>query len=342
VKTFETKNDVKLSKPNSKKDSNYSQDGKTNRLNLSKLSDNYFNIKKEPKKENFVQKTEMDDDDDDLLMNCDLISIESKNTSVSTSKKVSNQNFMSNDFPIKRPPSTEVLSSICSNSSSKTNSSNNNNNNKKKMKIDFEPDYEDAKENFEPKPQNKNKGVELHSLSKKPETNKAPLMVINDDEDDDFLNFIASKTTSKPAQLKDLSDQEFLKKCCWSNRPSNKNLSTCSHDIKCSVKTFTGALKQANLNWMQDLVVTNDSGDELSAYIGNDPLADLLQLTCQQAKELFKKFKESGKSQENDENFLLFERKRNEGQEKLRRLNSTMHFKFDFEKQKFCIYKIDK
>ena len=293
-----------------------------------------------------MPKTEMDDDDDDLLMNCDLISIESKNTSISTNKKVSNQNYLSNEFPIKRPPSTEVLSSICSNSSyqsSKTNS-NNNNNNKKKMKIDFEPDYEDAKENFEPKQtaQNKSKGIELHSLNKKPEPNKAPLNIINDDEDDDFLNFIASKTTSKPAQLKDLSDQEFLKKCCWSNRPSNKNLSTCSHDIKCYVKTLTGALKQANLNWMQDLIVINDSGDELNAYIGNDPLTDLLQLTCQQAKELFKKFKESGKSQENDENFLLFERKRNEGQDRLRRLNSTMHFKFDFDKQKFCIYKIDK
>ena len=100
------------------------------------------------------------------------------------------------------------------------------------------------------------------------------IVLIDDDEDVDFLNFIACKRSPKLATLKDLSNTEFLSKCCWANNSTNNKLSTCSHKIKCFVKYLTSGLKQVKLNWVQDLVIANDSGDELDVYIGNEPLND--------------------------------------------------------------------
>ena len=274
-----------------------------------KPNDNFSNIIKEYKS----TKTQ-----NDLLVNCKVISKENF-----SSKSSSEENMSNGNTSTKRSSS----SSLCSNSSYQTKT----NNHIKKRRIEIE--HEDSKERVKQTTQTINhKGVG---------SPKDLMKIINDEEDEEFLNFISYESITKTVQLKDLSDQEFLNKCCLSNVLPSTNLSTCSHQIKCFVKTLAGSLTQYKLKWMQDIVIGNECGDELDVYIGNDPLTDLLQLTCEKAKELFKQFKESGESKANDENCLLFERKRNEGQKRLRSLNTTMHLKFDITKLKYCIYKID-
>lgn len=232
----------------------------------------------------------------------------------SKQKTTENQNqpsSNSNDkLPVQRLCALEVPSNQSLNRSNQTPKTLSNDNNSKKRKIEV---FVDTKQNVEPEhtTHNKNTIIAPLSLNKNSKPNKTFRTVLHDDddEDDDFLNFIECKRKPKQATLKDLSDKDFLSKCCWSNRSPNNKLASCSHEIK----------------W----------------FVGNEPLDDLLQLTCKEAKNLFKKFKESGKTQETDENCLLFERKRDEGQAELKSLNTSMHFKFDYEHEKFCIYKID-
>ena len=129
------------------------------------------------------------------------------------------------------------------------------------------------------------------------------------------------------------------------NRPSLKypnqaKFSTCSHSIEGYFKTLIGPLTQSKLKWNQDCIICDKKNVSLNAYINDSLLEVLLDLSCTQAKELFKMSKRSNKQYNEDEHFLLFERKRKECELKLEKMNCLYSLKFDLDRNKFCINKI--
>lgn len=80
----------------------------------------------------------------------------------------------------------------------------------------------------------------------------------------------------------------------------------------------------------------------METYIGDTPLTEFLDLTCQQAKILFKSAKEELQQSETSKSREIFETARKNCEIKLQNiLSCLMHLKYDLERKKFCVIKIE-
>ena len=123
--------------------------------------------------------------------------------------------------------------------------------------------------------------------------------------------------------------------------PCESNFSLCIHIVNGFIKDFTNKLVQSKLKWSQECLISDLKFNVYQAYLGNEPIEMLLDLTCLQAKEIFKKSKEINKPPEENEYVVLFEKKKNEYFDKVKKIKFLMHFKFDFDKKMFCVFKIE-
>nr|QNH68107.1 recQ-mediated genome instability protein 1 [Brachionus koreanus] len=288
-------------------------------------------------------------DDDELLMKCDLASY--NNTTGRVTNSVEN-------LALKRPPSIDAISSYSKNLTKSSNLKKQRVNDV--MEIEEENDFKILKENKISKNCNYDQDDEdiqllqideqklitnklsSGSLKHKPwADNKENHSTISDDFDK-FLNNSHNssnqekKSDSSLTRLSTLTDPTFLNLCCMKNRSSDNNLSTCSHLSQCFFVRVVSNLKQFKLRWYQE-ILASDGISEINCYIDNEPLANLLDLTCQEAKELFIKTKETS-----DQKYQqIFEQKRKNCEQKLKKMTAIMHLKYNFESSKFCIYKID-
>ncbi len=172
------------------------------------------------------------------------------------------------------------------------------------------------------------------------------------------LNKSNDNSFKKPASIENLSFKNIktkcldnlpdYKRCCLHNKPSMRisnrpNFSTCSHQIFGYFKTLIGHLSQTNLKWHQDCLIsaTKNIDSNLDAYICNELLESLLDMTCLEARDLFRKYKASKKHHTEDGHFLLFESKRKACENKISRMSCILHLRYDLDKHKFCIFKID-
>ncbi len=119
------------------------------------------------------------------------------------------------------------------------------------------------------------------------------------------------------------------------------NLSHCIHIITGYVKELTDKLVQSKLKWSQECLISDMKSNEYQAYLSNDPIELLLDLTCLQAKDIFKKSKELNVPPSENQYVILFDQKRANYCEKLTKIIFSMHLKFDFEKEMFCVFKIE-
>ena len=134
--------------------------------------------------------------------------------------------------------------------------------------------------------------------------------------------------------------------CCIKKRPSNvvpgeANYSLCIHIINGYVKDFTNKLVQSKLKWSQECIISDLKCNEYQAYLGNDPIENLLDLTCVQAKDIFKKSKEIDLPPSENKFIILFEKKKNEYFKKVNEIKFVMYLKFDFDRKMFCVFKIE-
>ncbi|RNA28569.1 recQ-mediated genome instability 1 [Brachionus plicatilis] len=238
-------------------------------------------------------------DEDELLVNFDLASY---------SKPAGRINSLENTG-IKRPPSTDEISKYSKNLTQI--------NNLKKQRVNdiIEIKEENDFKKFNDKKNCKNlnneddiqllqmdenniktnKNVRSKSFSREPCTENKENHSNNSDDFDKFLNNSFDqdiKQNNIPIRLSTLTDPTFLNLCCMKNKPVSGNLATCSHVSKCFFVKVTSLLKQFKLRWYQE-ILASDGIAEMNCYIDNDPLTDLLDLTCQEAKELFLKTKET-------------------------------------------------
>ena len=152
---------------------------------------------------------------------------------------------------------------------------------------------------------------------------------------------------NRSLSLCDISNESFLNSCCRRNRGNISgvifNLSTCTHVIKdACFEQFTAPLTQIKLNWYQECLIADESGNgNYAAYISNDLLASMIELTCHEARELFKRASQSSRPNETRE-YKMFEEKRLACERKFADIVScTMRLKFDLDRNKFCILALD-
>lgn len=323
-----------------------SSDFQNNKFKNEKFSQNQQHQKNSFSSNLTFQNNKLEDsDEDELLMKCDLNPFEV------TSTRSININVKNDLPPMKRPPSTETLY----NPSFPSKTSNTIFLQKKQkvqdiMQIDDdENDYQ--RNNQFVKNQNNNynrfnqidedEDVELLEIDERSlKSNKQvnPKIQNKDKENQGFSSNLKGNNKCI-VKVSNLLDQAFLNSCCFKSRPfdnSAQNFSTCVHSIRGFFRKVTAPLTQIKLKWYQEIQVSDGTSD-LICYIGDEPLSNLLELTCKEAKDLFKKSKESG----DKEYHLLFEQKRKNCELKLKTMNALISFRYDFDKNKFCIFKLD-
>jgi hypothetical protein len=86
----------------------------------------------------------------------------------------------------------------------------------------------------------------------------------------------------------------------------------------------------------------SDGTIHMEVYIGNTVLSEFLELTCQQAKILFKSAQEEQKEGKFSHSKAIFETARKNCETKLESIKRCeMHLQFDLDKKKFCITKME-
>ena len=182
---------------------------------------------------------------------------------------------------------------------------------------------------------------------------------IIEEEDEDFNVFLNSihkvknnpivksieivKQEIKIESISNLKPKSFIQGCCLMKKPLDSNLfpclSTCTHLIKGKVSTLTAKLRQIKLKWYQECIIA-DLTSSLDSYIGDEPMNSLLGLTCAQVKEMHKRSVLSKNSFSQSKEQEEFEKSRKSCETKLEAMKCTMHLKYDFEKEKFSVFKI--
>ena len=134
-----------------------------------------------------------------------------------------------------------------------------------------------------------------------------------------------------------------IKKIPNTNMPAEQsNLSSCIHQLTGFVKEFLSSLKQSKLKWSHECLITDTRTlSEHHVYLGNDTIELLLDFTCAQTKEIFKKSKELNKPRDQDHYALLFEKKKSDYYAKVDTMQFNMHLKYDLDKEMFCVFRID-
>jgi len=329
--------------------------------------------KQQVKKENLD-----DDDDDDLLKNCDLALLEAKsvkkveappleNTEKVSLKRHPSENsstaFIQKDSNLKKIK-TEKNDSVQHKQArsplrNSTNQNNSNNNEFKKTNYATMPTINSQENssqeddqlllsvvnNLEPKhtsTQISQPTVAWTNIRKTPENLEKQF--VNTPVNNGKLPI----NTHEPFQkkIKELDEIINYKFCCTNKKPVNimpgeANLSHCIHIITGYVKELTDKLVQSKLKWSQVCLISDMKSNEYQAYLSNDPIELLLNLTCLQAKDIFKKSKELNVPPSENQYVILFDQKRSNYCEKLTKIKFSMHLKFDFEKEMFCVFKIE-
>jgi hypothetical protein len=104
--------------------------------------------------------------------------------------------------------------------------------------------------------------------------------------------------------------------------------------IKGYIKTLTEPLKQINMKWVQKCLIS-DGSHNLQVLIDDLIISDLMQLTCQEAKQLFQQMKTNPHLNE------LFNKKSLEYQYKLANVSCLLHLKYDFKFSLFNVIKFE-
>lgn len=102
--------------------------------------------------------------------------------------------------------------------------------------------------------------------------------------------------------------------------------------VKGYIKTLTEPLKQVNMKWVQKCLIS-DGSHNIQVLIDDSIISEFMQLTCQEAKQLFQQMKTN--PQLND----VFNKKSLECQYKLANISCLLHLKYDF---KFCLFNVIK
>lgn len=155
--------------------------------------------------------------------------------------------------------------------------------------------------------------------------------------------------------LSELTCPQFINSCCRVNRPPPQpntpfNLSECTHAVRgVTFKSVPVPLAQIKLHWYQECLICSSNSSSaqhsdagVAAYIGDQVLASWLELTCREARELFKKSAASAPTATADSANALFAQKVAVCQQRLANIATCrMHLKFDLDRNKFCIVQID-
>lgn len=278
-----------------------------------------------------VKNMTCDEDDDELLMNVDFNSLQSTNNNVKHEPYEHQETNKENQMPkIKRPLSMEKIASSSTSARMMSNdvkpSTANLNLNKKKPKVEEEIiELDDEEDDFD--------FEAIRQAEKKLTENKVKYQ----------------ESTPKPLEKSSifsslkLLNKSLISSCCSKKTPNDQGqvfvLSSCEHRVYVSFSHLIGHLQQIKLNWYQECMIT-DSQCELHVYLGNDPLCELIELTCHQARELFQKSRESSNPSETKE-FKHFEMKRKHAEYKISTIKKCLvHLKYDLNRSKFCIVKI--
>ena len=96
------------------------------------------------------------------------------------------------------------------------------------------------------------------------------------------------------------------------------------------LKTLTDRLKQSKLKWYQECRIKDTKSIvSIDAYIGDTPMNKLLGMTAREVKEKYKR------NECND-----YEQAKVQCDKKLEKIRCVMHLKYDFDKQKYCVWDI--
>lgn len=147
--------------------------------------------------------------------------------------------------------------------------------------------------------------------------------------------------------LAELTKPSFINSCCLlnidklNNQSELLNLSTCTHKINGQFHSMKSTLRQIKcMYWYQECVIT-DGLSYADAYIGNDPLEKLLDMSCKQAVELYKQSLLANLPRNQNQYSIQFELNRKKCENALNTMVCLMNLKYDLEKKKFCVYKIE-
>ena len=330
-----------------------------------------------------------DEDEDALLINCDLNILKpqatnsrpfqmNNNNNVNQLKSTNEiyQSFRGANQPsgnIKRPPSTDCISSISDSYSNRSNSSGMVSKTAtasvltKKPKIDMMAiDDKDDDDDFETDFRAIKAAASVESAAMSHSSSRSSNISTKSSSSDriqgnqaavksrpnleQFKQQLAEKEDSSNQPINISSLLELQENCCLFNVPDPSGdepgaLATCEHEIRCQVKTLTAQLKQVKLKWHQECILADDTNDSLAAYISDEPMSQLLEMTCAQAKELFIKSRQQSQnpqSKPTEDYNTIFTRRRKNCEEVLKNNTFLMRLSYDFPRGNYCVVKLTK
>jgi hypothetical protein len=337
--SFETANKNQNNK-NTNSSSNFS-----NKPLTSSNKTNSYNNKTAPNPNKYVD----EEGEDEILLIIDQIDTKTTNK---TSNKLGKAMQVQKANPESNNRAAEILNKASNNvikrapsltdHNPKINQASSNSNMNKKTKTETEPHFPNENNNFD----------------------DDDLMYLNDIQDHYGMyseNIVKKPVPVQPPQiqkesnakqsvitLSSLSNFNFLSKCCINNiDPYDSTQASCVHLVQdCFIVTLRSKLQQIKLKWYQECVVGQERVNSKleNAYLDNEPLTQLLEMSCKEAKALHKKsieFQKSNPHAERNEYFMLFENKRKECEFKIEKMLATFFMRYDFERKMFCIFKIE-
>ena len=125
------------------------------------------------------------------------------------------------------------------------------------------------------------------------------------------------------------------------DQPGTVGLSSCIQFINASFATNTAPIRQLNMRWRQDCIIT-DGFSMLEVYLGDEHVTSLLGLTCAQAERMYERSRLAasnggGESKEDEE----FERRNSLLIAKMKSLRCVMILSYDAEESKFCVWDME-
>jgi hypothetical protein len=138
---------------------------------------------------------------------------------------------------------------------------------------------------------------------------------------------IVQSPVFKMVSLIDLVSKQF--DCCLS-----KERTHCVHIVKGFVKTLSSAVKISEMKWQQTCIIS-DGSDSLDVKIDNSVMNDLIEMTPEDAKQLFLSMKANPKAT------LIYQQKCDLFKQKVMNLCCLIHLKYDMSAKKFCIFKLE-
>ena len=329
-----------------------------------------------------------DEDEDALLINCDLNMLKpqptnsrpfqmnnNNNNNVNQLKSTNEiyQSFRGANQPsgnIKRPPSTDCISSIFDSYSnrsgmvSKTTTTASVLTKKPKIEMMAIDDKDDDDDDFETDFRAIKAAASVESAAAMSHSSSRSSNISTKSSSSDRIQGNQAAVKSRPnvdqfkQQLAEKEDSpinissllELQENCCLFNVPDPSGdepgaLATCEHEIRCQVKTLTAQLKQVKLKWHQECILADDTNDSLAAYISDEPMSQLLEMTCAQAKELFIKSRQQSQnpqSKPTEDYNTIFTRRRKNCEEVLKNNTFLMRLSYDFPRGNYCVVKLTK